>query len=353
MDRKIPLRRRESRAIAAVAVAIGLLWSSITERVFSQDRGGRRFQPPSPEEWFNRLDADGNGRLDPGEIGNNPFLPRMLGGVDTSRGLSREEFGSALQQARDRLQRDGFSGRGRGGDRSSADEGRETESRDDNRGRRSRFGRESENASSNSAATPAGTGNGAASPAATAKNTTRPRITIDLQDDLVPADLDGDGQLGLYEWRRITGRTLAEFLELDRNGDGFVTPREVAAARPQATPQPAPVASAAAPADSTASQGNPGPQTEASTANGRNAPITDQPNPATLAGDNPAAQRLIREADRFFGYLDKDEDGQIAPDEWEGNRIRGMFEENGIDLSQPISAADFVRYYVSLSEQAE
>jgi Ca2+-binding EF-hand superfamily protein len=39
-------------------------------------------------------------------------------------------------------------------------------------------------------------------------------------------DLDGDGQIGLYEWRRA-GKSVEEFMAMDRNGDGFLTVEEV------------------------------------------------------------------------------------------------------------------------------
>jgi hypothetical protein len=54
----------------------------------------------------------------------------------------------------------------------------------------------------------------------------RPRVTIDLPAQYVAQDTDRDGQLGLYEWSR---GNLAEFRRLDRNSDGFLTPRELAA----------------------------------------------------------------------------------------------------------------------------
>jgi len=38
-------------------------------------------------------------------------------------------------------------------------------------------------------------------------------------------DKNNDGQIGLYEWDRTK---LHEFRELDLNGDGFLTPRELA-----------------------------------------------------------------------------------------------------------------------------
>ena len=41
-------------------------------------------------------------------------------------------------------------------------------------------------------------------------------------------DTDGDGQVGLYEWRR-KGRTIAEFMPMDRNDDGYLTAKELLA----------------------------------------------------------------------------------------------------------------------------
>jgi Ca2+-binding EF-hand superfamily protein len=39
-------------------------------------------------------------------------------------------------------------------------------------------------------------------------------------------DTDKDGQIGLYEWRRA-GKSIAEFMAMDRNNDGFLTVEEV------------------------------------------------------------------------------------------------------------------------------
>jgi hypothetical protein len=39
-------------------------------------------------------------------------------------------------------------------------------------------------------------------------------------------DTDGDGQVGLYEWKK-SGRPFEEFDRIDRNGDGFITVAEV------------------------------------------------------------------------------------------------------------------------------
>jgi Ca2+-binding EF-hand superfamily protein len=44
-------------------------------------------------------------------------------------------------------------------------------------------------------------------------------------------DTDGDGQIGLYEWK-ASGRPIEEFLAMDRNKDGFLTIAEVMRAQP-------------------------------------------------------------------------------------------------------------------------
>ena len=43
-------------------------------------------------------------------------------------------------------------------------------------------------------------------------------------------DKDGDGQIGLYEWKngwQASGRSFDDFFKMDRNGDGFLTVEEV------------------------------------------------------------------------------------------------------------------------------
>jgi hypothetical protein len=46
-----------------------------------------------------------------------------------------------------------------------------------------------------------------------------------LPDWFARLDTDGDGQIGLYEWK-AAGRSLDEFRKIDRNGDGLITVEE-------------------------------------------------------------------------------------------------------------------------------
>jgi hypothetical protein len=72
----------------------------------------------------------------------------------------------------------------------------------------------------------------AANSASTQKEEARPsvfragKLPPGLPDWFRQLDKDGDGQIGLYEWR-AGGRSLEEFARIDRNDDGFLTPEEV------------------------------------------------------------------------------------------------------------------------------
>lgn len=51
------------------------------------------------------------------------------------------------------------------------------------------------------------------------------RALVELPDEYRRHDKDGDGQVGLYEWPRDR---IADFVKVDKNGDGFLTMNEVA-----------------------------------------------------------------------------------------------------------------------------
>jgi hypothetical protein len=166
----------------------------------------------------------------------------------------------------------------------------------------------------------------------------KPRVTLDLPSGFVAGDLDGDGQVSYYEWRRWQRTGVAEFARWDVNRDGFLTPRELAGV--------------AAPSGGTTvvASSTPTPRT------GSTAPTTTPPaGPSTpvsavpvSTGSNvdlssPEAQR----AKNYFDALDADKDGTVTPDEFgKSRRLKPMFEKAGQPIAQPIQLPQFVQMYL-------
>ncbi|MCA9080581.1 MAG: hypothetical protein KDA58_08475, partial [Planctomycetaceae bacterium] len=169
-------------------------------------------------------------------------------------------------------------------------------------------------------------------------------ITIPLQEDFHVGDTDGDGQIAYFEWRNWKPTELAEFLRLDANRDGFVTPREIKFA-PEAS------GSAAVP-----------PTTAASTTPAVSAPAASTPPQATttptttvpaVAINPDAIDRSSVQAKRaiyFFTQLDKNKNGTVEPDEWAISKtLKPQFEKGGVDLSKPLSEDEFIAHFVRVS----
>jgi Ca2+-binding EF-hand superfamily protein len=62
------------------------------------------------------------------------------------------------------------------------------------------------------------------------------KLPKDLPAWFAQADTDGDGQVGLYEWR-AKGWPIEQFQKMDRNNDGFLTVEEVLRVAKQSTDQ--------------------------------------------------------------------------------------------------------------------
>ena len=138
----------------------------------------------------------------------------------------------------------------------------------------------------------------------------------ELPAEYTTQDKNGDGQIALYEWDR---KKFAEFMKLDRNGDGFLTPVEL-------LPKGAMKAFYAKVSTRAGSSGTP------------TTPVT----PGTAA----VADGVEQEAQKTFGEMDQNKDGAIDDEDWgRSRRIRPWFDSVGIKVSLPMNAETFVANY--------
>jgi hypothetical protein len=175
------------------------------------------------------------------------------------------------------------------------------------------------------------------------------RVTVDLPATFVEGDKDGDGQLSFAEWRQWRPTQLADFLRMDADGDGFLTPKEIKfglAASPASSAAPA----VAATTGSLRSSSSTPTSTPASAATGPNAATT--PVTVTPLTDEEKNSVEGRQATNYVSQLDRNKNGQIDPEEWSiSRRIKPQFEQAGVNLSQPMPVDQFIALYVKLNRK--
>lgn len=289
------------------AVLAAILLSSIAAYGQAQD------QYPV-DRVFSYFDRNRDGKLDGEEYGRFPDSMKQAVRyvrLDFRQGVDLQTFQRAWPQMQGemRAQRDRDASRGEDrGDGRSGDYRREESRREEPR---------REEASKPKSKVPP-------------KRSPRPRVTVDLPTKFSDVDRNQDGQIGLYEWDRAKYR---EFFQLDQNGDGFLTPRELTVVAPTA------------------------PASRTSTTISRTSVST----PAAVSPSSMPPSETIapvefdpessdgRRAAYVFRSLDRDKDGTLTDEEWQRSQsTRRDFEKKNLKPPLPATLEQFAGLYIAL-----
>jgi Ca2+-binding EF-hand superfamily protein len=259
------------------------------------------------ERYFRDLDRNNNGEVEPDEflrIRDSTRERLLQMGIAGNRPVKQQEFLAGMAGA------------------------------DEIRRKQEEAEREERNQSSGNSSSSSSSSRGSYDPRSRGRS--KPRITYTLPSAYLQHDKNGDGQISLAEWDRAK---LADFRKLDRNGDGFLAPKELVNPGPDAAAVT--VAAVAAPPRTT--------PTSTSSASGSTAA-----KPAASSASStpaPAEDPLLKQAKFYFTTVDKDKDGQISTEEWASSRgARPLFEKAGVMPSLPMTESAFSEQFVKIKQ---
>lgn len=333
--------------IGIVALIIGM--TGIYGVASAQERGD-----DGGERFFGYMDRNRDGRLDAEEVQRMPGSFRdqlQRSGIRVERGVSKDEFLRVMPRIMEEMRRQRE--RGRDGD-------------DDDRRRDEERRREEERRRQESSRGPGNSQPEKKREVAVYSPRKIEPVTIEIPSQFTDGDIDQDGQLGLYEWRKWKPEARNEFQLRDRNGDGFLTPQELQLPLPTPAETPAGTVAAAPANGQPQSSGRPGTGSQfgnrsrgpgsspyrGSRDGERTGPYSQPSNapPQDASSTEESAEtpdRLTNTARFIFGTLDKDKDETLSPDEISSSRVvKPKFESAGIDMTQPMSQQQFIEAYL-------
>lgn len=328
-------------------------------------QGGREERS---SRFISFIDRNNNGVLEPTEFDRLPGRLRESlegAGLDTSRSMSRQEFERFMPQLMEKMRSRREEGTGAEGRKrpmvfrvsptsisgSTGSTGNVIVSGEDQKAIQVTYGTIQPGKGGRGVTSTSGK-----SSSSSKKENGKPtRTTVDLNQEFTPHDLDQDGQIGLYEWRKNNPGKLADFFVMDLNGDGFLTPREIQLSKAGKTQR------SAASFMFALNHGQPDKpdenvaKTEASSKSSSSSPSTTKKNVPTATTNKTTSSStdpVSNQAKYFFKLLDRNKDNNISAEEWKKSRsMRRMFEGANIDLTQSMTQTQFVEHYVTIKKK--
>ena len=259
------------------------------------------------------LDKNKDGKLDAEEFKSMPagFRDRLqAAGLNVDRPIDARELGERMSGAVQRM-REGSTSRGGSGDRR---------------------GRESNDPQAAIRATGAFV------------MPERIKVLVALAADFKDLDLDEDKQISLFEWSQ-SGKTEVEFFDQDENEDGLLTPRELADAADEKADRSFKVEQRVIVLDSKSTT-SPYSKTVVMASQMGKSAARDSRRKSADAGEE-------RKAAYYFSVLDKNKDGKLSGEEWNGSRrVKPLFEKAKIPLND-MSKDKFIATYLKVSASEE
>ncbi len=162
------------------------------------------------------------------------------------------------------------------------------------------------------------------------------RLETGLPSDYQEADLDRDGQIDFFEWRK-SKRPKLEFQQRDLNGDSVLSAVELGGGK-----------TVASKGSSTSGKTSTGPAPKTST------PGVDLTDVAYDKLPDGEKQEYVKILKTYFTYLDTadgtgNKDGKLQEREWNASeRIKPIFVNAKIDLKKDMTETQFVEHYTKL-----